>query len=235
MAAEKRRSGQADRGPKRASVGRPAHVDLPREVIEEVRRTARAGRADEALSFLSRATVLVARGDAGAAIKEAEKAKVLAGRSAAVREVLALAYYGKERYREALSEMQAYRRMTDRQDQNHIIADCYRALGKPEKAVPLAEEEIRGRGVPIEAKAEAAVVGAAALADMGKVDQAVAMLRRFTARGETGTDHDLRLWYVLGDTLERAGRRSEAAEEFRRIVRHDPAAFDAAERLAALS
>jgi Tetratricopeptide repeat len=40
---------------------------------------------------------------------------------------------------------------------------------------------------------------------------------------------------VKGDILERAGRRSEAAEEFRRIVRHDPAAFDAAERLAALS
>ena len=39
----------------------------------------------------------------------------------------------------------------------------------------------------------------------------------------------LRLWYVTGEILERAGRPEEAAEEFRRVVRHDPGAFDAAQ------
>jgi predicted RNA polymerase sigma factor len=47
--------------------------------------------------------------------------------------------------------------------------------------------------------------------------------------------YTLRLWYVKGDILERAGRRQEAAEEFRRIMQHDPSAYDAAERLAAIS
>ena len=35
--------------------------------------------------------------------------------------------------------------------------------------------------------------------------------------------------------LERAGRSREAAAEFRKVVRHDQSAFDAAERLANLS
>jgi predicted RNA polymerase sigma factor len=39
---------------------------------------------------------------------------------------------------------------------------------------------------------------------------------------------------VRGDLLARAGRGDEAAREFERIVRHDPTAFDAAERLSAL-
>ena len=48
-------------------------------------------------------------------------------------------------------------------------------------------------------------------------------------------DYTLRLWYVRGDILARAGRPDEAAEAFRRIVRHDAGAFDAAERLAQLA
>ena len=47
-------------------------------------------------------------------------------------------------------------------------------------------------------------------------------------------DYTLRLWYVRGDILARAGRREEAAAEFRKIMRHDAGAFDAAERLAQL-
>ena len=49
-----------------------------------------------------------------------------------------------------------------------------------------------------------------------------------------GRAHDLRIWYVTGDVLERAGRPEEAAAEFRRVMRFDPSAFDAAERLAAV-
>jgi len=130
--------------------------------------------------------------------------------------------------------MQAYRRMTGKADQNHIIADSYRALGSPEKAVPLAEEALRA-GVPPDALAEAVVVGASALADLGRHDEALALLRRLPSRPDVGRDQDLRVWYVTGDILARAGRREDAAREFRRITRHDPTAFDAAERLAELA
>jgi tetratricopeptide (TPR) repeat protein len=201
-------------------------------VNQEVRQVAKA-KADEVLALLGRAVELLDRGDSGQAVKEAERAKRMATRSASVREVLALALYEQERYREALTEMQAYKRMSGRADQNHIIADCYRALGQPQKAVQFADEAVRAR-IPDEARAESVVVGASALADMGKVDQALAMLHRFTTRGDVGREYDLRVWYVTGDILEQSGRRDEAAAEFRKIVRHDAAAYDAAERLAQL-
>jgi tetratricopeptide (TPR) repeat protein len=130
--------------------------------------------------------------------------------------------------------LQAYRRITGRVDQNHLIADSHRALGAPEKAVALVQE-LLGARVSDEARAEAAVVGGAALADLGRYEEALTLLRKFSTKTEMARPHDLRVWYVTGDVLERAGRRVEAAKEFRRIVRHDPAAFDAAERLASLS
>jgi len=207
---------------------------LPRDLVDEVRRTARPAQAQEALAHLERAVELLGRGDPRQAAKEARKAKDAAPRSGAVREVLALAHYGAESWREALREMQAYRRMTGRQDENHIIADSYRALGSPEKAVPLAEEALRAP-IPPNAKAEAVIVGASALADMGRYDEGLALLRRLSNRADVGRDQDLRVWYVTGDLLARAGRREDAAQQFRKITRHDPTAFDAAERLAELS
>jgi tetratricopeptide (TPR) repeat protein len=144
-----------------------------------------------------------------------------------------MALYRAERYRDALRELQAYRRMTGRADQNHLIADSYRALGSPQKAIEPAREAVRAR-IPEEARAEAAIVGAAALADLGRFAEALGLLRAFPAKDGPARPFDLRLWYATGDILERSGRRAEARQEFGRIVRHDPGAFDAALRLARL-
>lgn len=208
---------------------------LPGEIVSELRQTARAGKADDAISRLERAVELLERGDAKGAAAEAHKAKDLAPRSPAVREVLGMADYQLERFQEALTEMQAYRRMSGRADQNHIIADSLRAVGRPERAVTLAEEALSARGVPLAAKAEAVIVAASALADLGKFDQALGLLRRVRTRDDIAGPEVLRVWYVTGDILERAGRPQDAVREFRKIVRHDPGAFDAAERAAALA
>ena len=202
-------------------------------MLEELRRSAKRGRAADALARLSRAVELLERGDPRGAASEAAKAKVLAPRAPSVREVLGLALYGQERFAEALREMQAYRRMSGRPDQNHIVMDCLRALGRTERIVPLAEEALRAR-ISNEVKAEALVVAAASLADAGRFEEALALLRRVRTREDVGEDWVLRLWYVTGDVLARAGREQEAAREFRKILRHDSGAFDVAERLARL-
>jgi tetratricopeptide (TPR) repeat protein len=207
--------------------------DLPREVMEELQRITKPTQLRDAVSRLSRAIELLERGDAGAAVAEASKAKQLSSRSGAVREVLGLALYGQGRWQEALTELKAYRRFSGRADQNHVIADCLRAVGKPQEAVPLAEEELRAK-VPNEAKAEAVVVAASALADQGRFSEALAFLGRAKTREGVSEPYTLRLWYVRGDILAKAGRRDEAAEEFRKIMRHDATAFDVAERLAEL-
>jgi tetratricopeptide (TPR) repeat protein len=116
-----------------------------------------------------------------------------------------------------------------------LIADCLRAVGKPAEVVPLADEALRDKRVPNEVKAEAVIVAASALADQGRFAEALAFLGRARTREDVAEPYTLRLWYVKGDILERAGRPDEAAREFRKIIRHDVAAFDTAERLAQLS
>jgi tetratricopeptide (TPR) repeat protein len=205
-----------------------------RDIVDEIRRAAKPAAATEAISRFERAVELLERGDPKGAAAEGAKAKSLASRSPAVREVLGMALYGLERWEEALQELKAYKRMSRRVDQNHLIADCLRALGRPAEAVPLAEEELRMAAVPNEAKAEAVIVAASALADLGRHGEALALLRRAKTREDVAEPYTLRLWYVTGEVLARLGRPDEAAEQFRKVVRHDPGAFDAAERLAQL-
>jgi tetratricopeptide (TPR) repeat protein len=207
---------------------------LPRDVEDDIRRTARPAQQADVLSRLSRAIERLERDDPTGAVPEAEKAKALAPRSASVREVLGMAYYGAGRWQDAVTELKAYKRMSGRADQNHLIADSLRGLGRPMDAVPLADELLRDRRAPNEAKAEAVIVAASALADEGRYPEALALLARARTREDVAEDYTLRLWYVRGDVLARAGRADEAAIEFRKVMRHDPAAFDAAERLAAL-
>ena len=215
--------------------GTPARsADLPRDVLDEVRRATRPSGQRDVIARLSRAIELLDRGDDGAAAREAEKARTLSPRSSAVREVLGLAMYGQERYADALKELKAYKRISGRNDQNHVIADCLRAVGRPRDAIPLADEALRDPKVSNEVKAEAVIVAASALADEGRSAEALAFLGRARTRADVAEPYTLRLWYVKGDILARVGRNDEAAAEFRKVVRHDPSAFDAAERLAQL-
>jgi tetratricopeptide (TPR) repeat protein len=188
----------------------------------------------EALDQAERAIGALGRERFADAERAAGRLKALAPRVSVARELLGIALYRRARYREALRELQAYRRMTGRSDQNHLIADCHRALGAPARAVPLAQEVLRARVGP-EVKAEAVVVAASALADLERYEEALTLLRRFRTDPRAARPYDLRVWYVTGDVLERAGQRDAAAEEFRKVVRHDADAFDAADRLAALS
>lgn len=230
------------RGPRRPTADRrragatrrAAATPLPREVVEDVRAAA-GGKGNRAVQLLEQAVGALEAGRAIDAERAAAEAKDLARRSGAVREVLGLALYRRGRYREALRELQAYRRLTGRVDQNHLIADAHRALGAPEKAVQAAREALGPARLPAEARAEAAVVGGAALADLGRFEEALTLLRGFDRGDRVAREHDLRVWYVIADVLERSGRRRDAARTFRRILDHDPRAFDAAERLARLS
>jgi len=200
-----------------------------------VRQATRPTRVQDVVSRLARAIELLQRDDAGAAGAEAEKAKALSPRSSSVREVLGLAYYGQGRWSEAVTELKTFKRMTGRSDQNHVIADALRGLGRPSEAVPLSDEVLRDRHAPGEVKAEAVIVAASALADQGRFSEALAYIGRARTRDDVAEPYTLRLWYVKGDILEKAGRREDAAAEFRKVVRHDPGAFDAAERLAQVS
>lgn len=201
--------------------------------LDEIRSKAKPGLGERAVGHFEKAVDLLQRDRAAAAAREAETAKELAPRSGSIREVLGIALYQAERFREALRELQAYRRITGRVDQNHLIADAHRALGAPEKALEPAREAMRAR-IAEEVRAEAAIVGASALGDLKRYDEALAMLHAVPTGKGGVKDADLRVWYVTADILARAGRREEASTLFQRILRYESDAFDVAERLAEL-
>ena len=109
---------------------------LPREIEDDVRRSARPARQADVLSRLGRAIDRLERDDPRGAMPEAEQREGACpafgiGPRGPWHVVLrrgALA--------DAVTELKAYKRLTGMTDQNHLIADCYRALGKPEEAVP---------------------------------------------------------------------------------------------------
>ena len=78
-------------------------------------------------------------------------------------------------------------------------------------------------------------VAAGALADQGKLEQAIRVLERAPKSPKRVLPHHLRLWYALADLHERAGDIPAARALFRKISAQDPGFVDVAERLAALS
>jgi tetratricopeptide (TPR) repeat protein len=153
----------------------------------------------------------------------------MALRSPAVRELLGIAHYRLGRYKEAASELSAFRRLTDSQAQNPVIADSYRALGRPQRALELCDE-IDGRRVEPAVFYEGQIVAAGALRDMGRIDDAIARLESLDLDPPTVQEHHIRAWYALGDLLEARGRLTQARRFFDAAAATDPELTDAPER-----
>jgi len=78
-------------------------------------------------------------------------------------------------------------------------------------------------------------VAAGALADQGRLDDAVALLEARATLGHRPRPHHLRLAYALADLYERSGETARARERFAAVAAHDPGFADAAARSAALA
>jgi tetratricopeptide (TPR) repeat protein len=234
-----RRSDRVDRrsSDPRARRGPPARyepVHLDDDVVRELKATARPGKGEILVKVFAESAAAFAAGDLPEAIRLVEQAKHIALRAAVVRELLGLAYYRAGEYRSAARELSAFRRLSGSTEQNPVIADCYRALTKPERAVELCNEI--DRAVVSEAVFyEGEIVAAGALADMGRIDEAIARLERLELRPQVAREHHLRAWYALADLLERRGRYTQAAEWFDAVESADPELTDAAQRLHRLS
>lgn len=161
-------------------------------------------------------------------------ARARAARVAVVREACGEAAYAAGEYAEALSELRAAKRMNGASDYLPVMADCERALGRPEKALALAKNPSVANLSP-ELQAEMTIVEAGARRDMGDLDAAVRTLENAPLRSRTRADWVVRLRYAYADTLLAAGRRDEAIQWFHRTVGIDGDDItDAAERVAEL-
>ena len=190
-------------------------------VVEDVAKA--FGAAGEALE----------QGDETRAKELLEWAKAVAPRSAMVREALGVLRYALGDLKGAQSELQTYRRLTGRADQNHLLADCARAAGRREKVNELVDQMFAQR-VKAERLAEGLLVLAGDRADHDDLQGALDVLERADLQPARVQLWHLRLWYMAADLSQRLGRTEEARDYFEAIVLLDEDFGDAADRLAAL-
>ncbi|MFN2526911.1 MAG: tetratricopeptide repeat protein [Actinomycetota bacterium] len=204
-------------------------VHLSDDIVTELKATSRPGKGEILVKVFADAAAAFLEGDYEEAIRLGEQCKHIALRSPAIREFLGLAYYRAERWSEAARELTTFRRLAGTLDQNPVIADAYRALRRPERALEVTEEVRRASVSPAVAY-EAVIVAAGALADMGRLDDAIARLEELDLDPEIAEEHHLRAWYALGDLLQRRGRFSQARALFEAVAAVDPELTDAPER-----
>jgi tetratricopeptide (TPR) repeat protein len=205
---------------------------LDRGVRAELRSLSKLN-ADAVAKYLVAAGQLLDT-DPARALAHARAARARAARVGAVREAVGVAAYYAGEWAESLTELRTARRISGDPRYLPLIADCERALGRPEQAArALRDPDVRR--LDGEARAELLIVVAGARRDMGQLDAAMAVL----ARG--GLDRDrprpgaARLWYAYADALAAAGRTEEAASWFAASAALDPEGeLDAADRAAAL-
>jgi tetratricopeptide (TPR) repeat protein len=161
-------------------------------------------------------------------------ARARAARVAVVREACGEAAYAAGEYAEALSELRTAKRMNGATDYLPVMADCERALGRPEKALALAKNPSVAALAP-DLQAEMTIVEAGARRDMGDFEAALRTLENAPINSRSRADWVVRLRYTYADTLLAAGRRDDAVEWFHRTVGVDGEGItDAAERVAEL-
>ncbi|WP_166140819.1 tetratricopeptide repeat protein [Nocardioides ochotonae] len=235
------RSDSRDRAPRTGDQARYDGPELPPEISGlELDRAVGAqlkGLPEKLAARIARH--LVAAGhfidtDPELAYQHAMAARARAARLAVVREAVGEAAYAAGHYAEALAELRAAKRMNGATAYLPIMADCHRALGQPEQALKLAKSPSVVNFAP-EAKAEMTIVEAGARRDLGQFDAALRTLELAPLNNKTRSSWVVRLRYAYADTLEAAGRYTDALAWFHRTNAIDAEELtDAAERAEAL-
>ena len=206
--------------------------ELDRQVLAQLR-----GLPEKLAARVARhlaAAGMVIDQDPRTAYEHTLAARARAARVAVVREACGEAAYAAGEFAEALSELRAARRMNGVNDYLPVMADCERALGRPDKALALAKNPAVA-GLSVDLQAEMAIVEAGARADLGELEGALRTLENAPLRSRSRADWVARLRYAYADLLLKAGREEDAVEWFHRTAGIDSnGVTDAADRLAEL-
>ncbi len=187
-------------------------------------RTRLSGLSSYAAKEVARHLVMVGRlidEDPEAAWQQALAARGLAARIGVVREAAGLAAYRAGHYPEALAELRTARRLTGSDEHLPIIADCERAVGRPERALAIAALPEIGR-LDVEHRVEMLIVEAGARSDLGQKDAAVITLQVGLLDSHVRAPWVARLRMAYADALAAVGRDAEARHWLERAADADP-------------
>jgi hypothetical protein len=217
--------------------GPPIPDDVsPAELSAEVRRQLRS-LPDKLAARVARHLVAAGRlldSDPEAAYEHTLAARRRAARLSVVREASAEAAYAAGYYPEALTEFRAVHRMTGDPAYLPVIADCERAVGRPERALKIAQDPAV-KQLDAVSRTEMIIVAAGARRDLGQAEAAALYLEPHAKRSRTRTPSAPRIQYAYADALLAAGREDDALVWFHRAAASDLEGLtDAAARAAAL-
>ena len=217
--------------------GPPIPDDISAKDLDKQARQALQSLPEKLAERVARHLVmagLLIEEDPETAYLHALAARARASRNGLIREACGETAYAAGKFAEALSELRAARRMNGQQHHVPMMADCERALGRPEKALAYDTPETREALEDAE-RIELSIVVAGARRDLGQLEAALRLLENEPLHNKSREDWVARLRYAYADTLLEAGRRDEAVEWFHRVVAVDGNRMtDAEERLAAL-
>ena len=204
--------------------------DIPASIKAELKSLPK-DLADTVAAHLMAAIELIEI-DPELAYAHAEAAKRRAARLSIAREALAETAYAAGRYEVALAEFRALRRMTGSPDYLAVLADCERAIGKPENALRLVkegEQMVTDPALLIELR----IVQAGARADLGQRAEALRLLadQIESPRGVVPKPSQARLRYAYAALLLEQGDTEAATQWFTAAARIDPDGTDALDRL----
>ena len=168
------------------------------------------------------------------AYAHAEAARRRAARLPVVREAAAETAYAAGEYAAALTEYRALHRMTGGGDYLPVMADCERALGRPEASLKLAREASKASLSPAQT-IEMLIVQAGARADLGQRDEAARLLRAAIESRRGPKPGQARLRYAYADLMLADGDGASARQWFAAAAQLDPEGdLDSDARLAEL-
>lgn len=196
--------------------------DLDRDVRGRLRTLSK-----ENAETVGRHLVMVGRlldADPETAYAHAQAAVRRAGRVDVAREAAGLAAYRTGRFAEALRELRTVRRLSGSPEHLAVIADCERGLGRPERALALAQDPDVGALSP-QAAVELAIVLSGARLDLGEPEAAVAILASPGVRAATGP-LAARVVQARATALEAAGRTDQSQAELAGLSADDLAGTD---------
>jgi tetratricopeptide (TPR) repeat protein len=218
--------------------GPPIPDDVSAKDLDKQARQALQSLPEKLAERVSRHLVmagLLMHDDPETAYLHALAARARASRNGLIREACGETAYAAGKFAEALSEFRAARRMNGQQHYAPMMADCERALGRPEKALAYDTPELRSH-LDEAGQIELSIVVAGARRDLGQVEAALQLLETEPLLSKSRADWVARLRYAYADTLLDAGRREDAVEWFHRVVAVDGnKTTDAEERLAELA
>ncbi len=169
--------------------------------------------------------------DPETALAHARAARDRASRVAVVREAVGVAAYHAGDFAEAAREIRAYRRMSGDVGYRAVLADCERALGRPEVALRLVAEALTDSPDAEEA-IELRLVEAGARRDLG--EQAAARLVLEAELGgrptpgslDASDPHRLRVAAAYADLLQELGEEQLAEEWHSAVAAAEPDDMD---------